>query len=300
MLGMKVFISWSGDTSRQVAEALRDWLPDVIQQLEPFLSSKDIASGSKWQDEISSKLDETTFGVICLTKDNLDSPWVNFEAGALSKYVEESLVRVVPLLHGLKKTDVRYPLAMFQAVTITKDGLLELLRSLNASAGEPLTDDRLIRQVHRSWTDFEQKIKAIPAPKVEQRQPERTAEDMLSEILTAIREERATRPFSGVSLSGSGTLSGTRSLDESEPTKELRAASREIVQLLTDAEIIFEKVTTGPRTGIRVTLATNIEELPEELRNEVIRAATKRGQPITVTDSTSLMNVRPYRPDQGL
>lgn len=70
MLGMKVFISWSGDTSRQVAEALRDWLPDVIQQLEPFLSSKDIASGLKWQDEISSKLDETTFGVICLTKDN--------------------------------------------------------------------------------------------------------------------------------------------------------------------------------------------------------------------------------------
>lgn len=208
---------------------------------------------------------------------------------------------MVPLLHGLKKTDVKYPLAMFQAVTITKDDMLELLRSLNASAGEPLTDDRLIRQVDRSWTDFEQKIKAIPAPKLAQRQPERTAEDMLSEILTAIREERATRPFSGVARSDSGTLIRTSSLGESEPGKELRIASRrEIVRLLTDAEIDVKKVTSTPRTGIRVELATDIEELPEELRNEVIGAAMKRGQAITVIDSTSSMNVRPSRPDQDV
>jgi hypothetical protein len=81
---MKVFISWSGQKSRDVASALRDWLPLVINSVEPFMSSRDISAGARWQVEIARQLDTTDFGIVCVTRENQASKWLNFEAGALA------------------------------------------------------------------------------------------------------------------------------------------------------------------------------------------------------------------------
>jgi hypothetical protein len=45
---MRVFISWSQERSRIVARALYDWLPAIIQSLEPWMSSADIGAGVQW------------------------------------------------------------------------------------------------------------------------------------------------------------------------------------------------------------------------------------------------------------
>ena len=42
--------------SKSVAEALREWLPCVIQMLQPFVSSEDIHKGDVWFGEVSGKL----------------------------------------------------------------------------------------------------------------------------------------------------------------------------------------------------------------------------------------------------
>lgn len=55
---VSVFISWSGELSRQYAELLSRWLPRVIQAVDPFFSPDDIGKGSFWFGEITKKLSE--------------------------------------------------------------------------------------------------------------------------------------------------------------------------------------------------------------------------------------------------
>lgn len=82
---MKVFISWSGERAKAVARALHEWLPTVIQSLEPWMSDQDISSGQRWNSEISNQLAESNYGIICITPENQIAPWLNFEAGAVAK-----------------------------------------------------------------------------------------------------------------------------------------------------------------------------------------------------------------------
>jgi hypothetical protein len=45
---MKIFVSWSGEPSREAAELIKQWLPSVIQEVEVWVSSQDIGKGEKW------------------------------------------------------------------------------------------------------------------------------------------------------------------------------------------------------------------------------------------------------------
>jgi hypothetical protein len=114
---MKVFISWSGQRSKLIAEALREWLPLVIQSLQPWMSAADIDKGAKWSTEISRELEQADFGVSCVTPENLNEPWLLFEAGALSK---KDGARVCTYLWELEAAAVPQPLGQFQATKCNK------------------------------------------------------------------------------------------------------------------------------------------------------------------------------------
>ena len=128
---MKVFVSWSGERSRVVAAALSKWLPDVFQDLVTWMSAHNIDAGQRWGHELGEQLASTSFGILCLTPENLGSPWVLFEAGALSKVIGQA--KVVPYLFQLSTTDVPFPLAQFQSVEASRAGTLDLVKSINAS-----------------------------------------------------------------------------------------------------------------------------------------------------------------------
>lgn len=84
---LSVFISWSGRRSQKLAQALHDWLPQVVQKVTPWMSSEDISAGARWANLIAGQLETTGFGIVCLTRENLIAPWVHFEAGAIAKSV---------------------------------------------------------------------------------------------------------------------------------------------------------------------------------------------------------------------
>lgn len=186
---MKVFISWSGEKSRLAALALRDWLPLVINSLVPFVSDEDIHSGTRWQGEIAGELEASNFGIVCVTKENQGAPWLNFEAGALAKAVDASLV--VPLAIDLKLSDVVLPLGQFQAQPATKSGIRKVLASLNAVCDQPLDDERLKRAADKWWSDLEEQLKEIEE-KTKNAEPKsgadaRSERELIEETLETVR-----------------------------------------------------------------------------------------------------------------
>ena len=182
---MKVFLSWSGPRARAAAQTLRQWLPDVIQSVEPWMSAEDIDAGARWGSEVTNQLAETRCGIICLTKDNQTAPWVLFEAGALSKTLDKTYV--IPYLIDLEPADIlRGPLTQFQAKRATKDETWDLIRTLNRALDNVLTDAQLERSFERCWSDLETSLKALPQSANIQ-EPPRSSDDMIAEILETVR-----------------------------------------------------------------------------------------------------------------
>jgi hypothetical protein len=96
-----VFISWSGQRSKRAAQVLAGWLLQVIQCAKPWMSDKDIESGTVSIEEIVRNLDDVKVGILCPTPENLAEPWINFEAGALLKTPDAKARVCTYLLAGL-------------------------------------------------------------------------------------------------------------------------------------------------------------------------------------------------------
>jgi hypothetical protein len=188
---METFISWSGPRSRMAAEALRKWLPGIVQSVEPWVSGADIEAGARWHQALSVRLNQCNFGVICLTPENVQSPWLLYEAGALSKSVEGS--SVVPYLLGLRKADVAGPLAHFQSVEADLEGTFALLQAINAviaRLGErPLSDEVLRRAFELWWPQLNEWLQSALALVVPSSKPAeaRNSEEMLHELVENTR-----------------------------------------------------------------------------------------------------------------
>ncbi len=179
-----LFISWSGPRAEKMAEILREWIPQVIQAVEPWLSGSDIDKGARWNEELGKQLNQASLGIFCLTRDNLESPWLNFEAGALSKTIDAS--RVCTYLLDLQRTDVPYPLAQFNATRAEKDDTRKLMDTINKALGLPIKDDKILDKAFETyWPELQEQLEDIPEPAEEQ--TPRDEGEMIREILELVR-----------------------------------------------------------------------------------------------------------------
>lgn len=218
---MKVFISWSGDQSKEIGEIFKAWIPSVIQAVKPYFSPSDIDKGARWLTEISRELEHCIIGLLILTKQNLEAPWMMFEAGALSKNIDKA--KICPMLFGVEPTDIKGPLTQFQATPFNKEEVCRLIKSINQElADQKLESDVLDNVFEKWWPDLEKKIQSVKSTKT--KETVRDDSDILKEILTLTRSInsrtqdddipglRSVRSIFAGSLAGTGTKEISRAI----------------------------------------------------------------------------------------
>lgn len=232
---MKVFISWSGERSKKVAIALRQWLQDVIQTLEPWLSESDIDKGTRWSTDIAKHLEASRVGVICLTSENLTAPWILFEAGALSKTLEQTYA--CTYLVELEPTDVEGPLSQFQATRANEEDTLKLIKTINKAQGElSLPEEMIEKAFQKWWPDLEATLQSLEKPG-RAKSAKRDQRDLVEEILELTRGQSRMLEELKVTVSPISTNSRTKVIEQ-EPInpKKLDGSS-----MLEKIEIELEK-----------------------------------------------------------
>ena len=192
---MRLFISWSGTLSHKVACVFHEWLPSVLQYVKPYISSKDIDKGARWSTDIAVELEQAAYGILIITQNNVNAPWVAFEAGALSKSLEKA--RVSPFLFDLKRSELQGPFIQFQSTIFEKEDIKKLIISINNCA-EPekrLEETRLENTFAVWWEKLNSKLTNIlennSASNNQQfPQDENSSERILEEILEIVRMQQ--------------------------------------------------------------------------------------------------------------
>lgn len=189
---MKVFLSWSGELSHQIACIFKDWLPNVLQFVIPYVSSEDIDKGARWSIDIAKELEESHYGILMITDDNANSSWINFEAGALSKTLDKS--KVAPFLFNIKRAELQGPLIQFQSTIYEKEELFKLINSINKSAhsNNQLNEIRIENVFEKWWPELNTKLNMTLQYKAKANISKKDTSEILEEILELSRTQLKT------------------------------------------------------------------------------------------------------------
>jgi hypothetical protein len=231
------------------------------------MSDADIAAGARWQAEIADALDETNFGIVCVTAQNQAEPWLNFEAGALAKAVGNS--RVAPLAIDLPLSDVAPPLGQFQAKLMTKAGVSGVLRSINDQCAKPLPAERLTGSIEVWWPKLEEALAAV-AHGGEEAGPHRPDRELLEELLGSVRGLVASRYVQP----------GTREADDIRIKQALDAMVRLLPRPVRDGEVLL-KSGTGHGTYFEVTSS---DRITPDLAGRLVETAAGFGFGVQLPD----------------
>ena len=141
---LTIFLSWSGPMSRKLADFLREWLEKVVPGVNSWMSQEDIRRGSEWFPALMRALQNAHASIICVTPENVLSPWIHFEAGCLATQLSKGFV--CPYLLGLNPSELgNLPLSVRQSVNSQdENSTWGLVKTVNALLGENAYDDAIL------------------------------------------------------------------------------------------------------------------------------------------------------------
>ncbi|MGB6411180.1 MAG: hypothetical protein WBF16_08265, partial [Candidatus Deferrimicrobiaceae bacterium] len=135
------------------------------------------------------ELNQSSLGILCVLPDNIGDPWLNFEAGVLSKTLDGS--KVIPLLIGVERSELdNGPLAQFSSSIYEKNEMYHILETINENTEEGrLSEERLQNTFEVWWPKLKLDVESIrkkesneiedtgiPEEKPDAEKPEKTPE----------------------------------------------------------------------------------------------------------------------------
>jgi len=276
---LKVFISWSGTTSCEVAKLLSEWIGNVLQGVKCWFSPDDIEKGSLWFNDIGDGLSANNFGVLCLTAENINAPWILFEAGALYKGLSQS--RVCPILIAdLTTADVRPPFSHFNLTTMNEGDMLRLMQTINRHTANPIEDERLIKTFKLWWPqleiDYKKVIANVPALALNPRK----AEDILEEVLDGVRQIQRSLPRTHIenslaSLMRGPAVSVNQEVDVNTSTEYNSGMLK--ITLLRDTPVATGSGKLAPEMSSSPILTVKLLKMPDGYPKEMMTVVAATG-----------------------
>lgn len=200
---MNIFISWSGERSNRAALGLKSLLEAVFQRAVQVFISEYISPGENWVQRIQEELEQSQIGIVCLTHDNFQTPWLLFEAGAVAIALGSERILVPYAVDALPDAADQSPLAMFQRVPADHDGTYRLVQKLNQARRDPEDTKNLQRYFDKWWPDLEETLKSLPAPlsdEVALGSDRKILENILHKINRLLQMQKSSSDLSGPEL----------------------------------------------------------------------------------------------------
>lgn len=155
----KIFLSWSKDKSKKYAERFKGLIKKTLGLFETsiFISSQSIDVGEDWWQEIKGALSSAQVGVIFVTDENYDSPWLNYETGILqSKFEKNMTFPVTTSTDANSFLDKKIPLTQFQLTKALDDikEMKKLIVYIAKSIELDIDTDEIELKIEDNWRSY--------------------------------------------------------------------------------------------------------------------------------------------------
>lgn len=167
---MNVFLSWSKPKSKELAIATKAFLEGMFRKsIEIWISNEGIKFGEMSLLEINMALRKSEKCLVFLTKDNIKSPWIMYESGAVAvaNYQENNTQKtkssVIPIVFEEieDKEFEKNPINQFQRLMFTKNNMRNLVKQLNEVMGAFDNEELLKAQFEINWKELNKTVKQI-------------------------------------------------------------------------------------------------------------------------------------------
>ena len=154
---MRIFLSWSGEISRRIADEMKLYIPKIFDDKVDFFYSPEIRKGERWSEELFKNLADCKAAMICITPENTGAPWINFEAGAIAV----KKFRTCPIYFGFRDCGTEGPLSCFQATLYNKTDFFRLVTNINDELDIKIDKEILKNRFEKSWKSLKSRINNV-------------------------------------------------------------------------------------------------------------------------------------------